>query len=104
MSEENKKQPISEEKKLAFYDRLKEELEKTKEWPIKYMYKFIVPNNEENEKLVKETFEGQDFDFHKNYSKSGKYTSLTVVTQEKSADDIIKKYRSLENIDGLVAL
>ncbi len=104
MSEENKKQPITEEQKVAFYDRLKEELEKTDKWPVKYMYKFIVPNKEENEEKVKKAFEGQPIEFHKNFSKSGKYISLTVVTNENSADNIIKKYRSLEDIEGLVAL
>jgi len=104
MSEENKKQPISKEQKIAFYDRLKEELEKSDKWPIKYMYKFIVPNKEENEKEIEKVFEGQKADFHKNYSKSGKYVSLTIVTDEKNANDIINKYRSLEHIKGLVAL
>ncbi len=104
MSEEQKKQAISEEQKVAFYNRLKEELEKNDQWPVKYMYKFIVPNKEENEEEVKKAFEGKEIDFHKNYSKSGKYVSLTIVTNEDSADDIIQRYRSLEHIEGLVAL
>ncbi len=104
MNEEQKKQQVSNEQKVAFYNRLKEELEKTEQWPIKYMYKFIVPNKEENEEEVKKTFEGKKIDFHKNYSKSGKYVSLTIVTDENSADDIINRYRSLEHIEGLVAL
>jgi putative lipoic acid-binding regulatory protein len=104
MSEENKKKPVSEEQKVAFYQRLKDELEKNDKWPVKYMYKFIVPNKEENEEEVKKAFDGKKFDFHKNYSKSGKYVSLTLVTEENSADDIINRYRSLEHIEGLVAL
>ncbi len=93
-----------EEKKVAFYDRLKEELDKNKEWPLKYMYKFIVPNKEENEQKVKSAFDGKKFEFHKNFSKSGKYLSLTFVTEENSSDDIINRYRSLESVEGLVAL
>ncbi len=100
----SEQQNQGEEKKLAFYDRLKEELNKTEKWPLKYMYKFIVPNQEGNEQKVKSAFEGKKYDFHKNFSKSGKYLSLTFITEENSSDDIINRYRSLEGIEGLVAL
>ncbi len=108
MSEnQDKKTPSAEEKaaqKIAFYDRLKEELEKNAEWPTKYMYKFIMPNKEENEQKVADRFQGQNIDLKKNFSKTGKYISVTVVTEEKNPEAVINRYKSMEDIEGLVAL
>ncbi len=105
--DKDKKIPTPEEKaaqKIAFYDRLKEELEKNTEWPTKYMYKFIMPNKDENLDKVKERFGNQAIDLKKNYSKTGKYVSVTVITEEKNPETVIQRYKSMEDIDGLVAL
>jgi len=107
MSENQEKKKIEAEKaaqKIAFYDRLKEELEKNTDWPTKYMYKFIMPNKEENIDKVKQNFRNQDIDLKKNYSKTGKYVSVTLVTQEKEPEAVINRYKSMEDIEGLVAL
>ncbi len=90
--------------KIAFYDRLKEELEKNAEWPTQYMYKFIMPNKEENIEKVKNRFKDKDIDYKQNFSKTGKYVSITVITEEKNPDAVISQYKSMEDIEGLVAL
>ncbi len=90
--------------KIAFYDRLKEELEKNTDWPTKYMYKFIMPNQDDNVNKVEERFGNQQIDLKKNYSKTGKYVSVTVVTEENDPDAVINRYKSMEDIEGLVAL
>ena len=87
-----------------FYNRLKEKLKENSNWPLEYMYKFIVPNKEGNEKKVKIAFDKDKIQYKTNHSKTGKYISITVITTESSVDDIINKYRTLEKIDGLVAL
>ena len=108
MSEQNpKKSQETEEleaQKIAFYDRLKEELEKNTEWPVKYMYKFIMPNKDENMDKIKERFGKPDINLKKNYSKTGKYVSVTIINEENNADDIINRYKAMEDIEGLVAL
>jgi len=93
-----------EQQRIAFYDRLEEELKKNTEWPTRYMYKFIMPNKEENIQKVQERFGNQPIDFKKNYSKTGKYVSITVVTEEKNPEAVINRYKSMEDIEGLVAL
>ena len=102
------KQSTPEEKvaqKVVFYDRLKEELAKNADWPAKYMYKFIMPNDDNNNVAkVEERFGDKEIDLKKNYSKTGKYVSVTVVTEEENPDAIIKRYKAMEDIDGLVAL
>ena len=107
MSENQENKKIEAEKaaqKVAFYDRLKEELEKNTDWPTKYMYKFIMPNKEENVDKVKKNFSSQDVELKKNYSKTGKYISITLITEEKNPEAVINRYKSMEDIEGLVAL
>ena len=89
--------------KTSKYKGLKEKLEENSEWPIKYMYKFIIPNETEKVEKVKEAFGGKA-NIKTNLSKTGKYISITITTTENNADDIINKYKSLENIEGIVAL
>ncbi len=91
-------------KKTAFYERLKEELDKNNDWPTTYMYKFIVPNEEANVEKIAARFADKPKDLKKNYSKTGKYVSITVVTEENNPDAVINRYKSMEDIDGLVAL
>ena len=91
------------QQKEAFYIRLKDELDKNTSWPSKYMYKFIVPNEPENEKKITNSFTNS-VKITKNYSRSGKYISYTIVTTEKSGDEVIKRYKSMEDIEGLIAL
>ncbi len=92
------------DQKTAFYDRLKEELSKNPNWPAEYMYKFIMPNEDENIDKIKEGFENIEINLKKNYSKTGKYISITIITKEKNPDAVIKRYKAMEDIEGLVAL
>ncbi len=94
----------SPKKKVEFYERLKTELEKTANWPAQYMYKFIVPNTEQNERKIKDRFKDKKHEFRKNYSRSGKYLSATIIAQETNPESIVEQYKSMEDIKGLVAL
>ncbi len=98
-----KKSYVNPPTKEEFYRRLEEELNKTEDWPVKYMYKFIVPNNEDTVREVKSKFENP-LGFKQNFSRNGKYVSLTFITEEKSAEDIINQYKKMENIEGLIAI
>jgi len=104
-SEQNQLSP--EEKnnqKIVFYDRLKDELEKNTDWPTKYMYKFIMPNKEGNLQKLEANFDSHKIDIKKNFSKTGKYISVTVITEEQNPQAVINRYKAMENIDGLIAL
>jgi len=94
----------NQEEKKDFYTRLKDELLKNTSWPTEYMYKFIIPNTDENLKKVKEKFGDKDVNIKKNYSKTGKYISLSIVTNEKDPESVINLYKSMEDIEGLIAL
>jgi len=100
----DKNNSTSSEQKIAFYDRLQEELEKNTDWPTKYMYKFIMPNKDSNLEKIKNHFSDKNIDFKKKYSKTGKYISITIVKEEEKPQDVINNYKSVEDIEGLVAL
>jgi putative lipoic acid-binding regulatory protein len=103
MSNTNKDKTSTNTNKEDFYKRLKTELDNNSVWPMKYMYKFIVPNESENEAKVLEHFKDK-IKVNKNFSRSGKYISISIITNEISSDNIINRYQSMENIEGLIAL
>lgn len=82
------------------YHSLKQKLAQEAQYPLKYMYKFILPTERVHE--LKSYFEHAEISIKQ--SGKGTYSSFTAITIELSADDIINKYQSLENIKGLMSL
>ena len=80
----------------AFRDLLNEQ----HQWPCAYTFKFIVPQNREDQ--VEELFPGQEID--RKESAQGAYTSLTVTIQMECADTVIAVYEKAANIEGLISL
>ncbi len=91
-------------KKEEFYARLREELNNHHQWPTRYMFKFILPNEERRVDELRRRFEDLDYDFKRSFSRNGKYVSLTFITEMTSAEAIIDRYRKVEDIEGLIAL
>jgi putative lipoic acid-binding regulatory protein len=85
------------------FDKLKEQLD-LMEWPNLYLYKFILPN--ENEILAKVTalfdFETAKISFHE--SGKGNYVSITVKEIAFSVEQIIQKYQQASEIKGVISL
>ncbi|WP_366187172.1 DUF493 family protein [Flavobacterium ovatum] len=87
-----------------FYDRLKEELEKSNSWPALYLFKFIVPTDTDKIEKIEKAFDCLGAVIKTTQSKTGKYTSISVDVQMKSSQDIIDKYIELSVIEGIVSL
>ena len=110
MSKENDKQQpkpagdVQAQTREEFYKRLREELEMTHDWPVRYMFKFILPNEEENIRKVRERFADLEHDYKQNFSRNGKYVSLTFIARMNDPDEIISRYRKMEDIPGLIAI
>ncbi len=79
---------------------LRKQLETEFEFPLKYMFKFIVPNGKVEE--VKPLFEAGVM--KERPSSTGKYRSITITMIVLSPDDVIEKYKSVSHIEGIVAL
>jgi len=87
-------------KKGPSIDTFKERLDKNHEWPTVYMFKFIVPSDQEKE--VTKLFPRNEFKFK--HSKTGKYTSVTAKILARSSDEIIEIYQKAHLIEGMIAL
>ncbi len=98
MSDDNEK------KTAEFYERLKTELDNSNSWPALYLFKFIVPTNEENILKVENAFNCMGAVIKTTKSKTGKFTSISVDVTVKDSQEIIDKYQELSTIEGIVSL
>ncbi len=90
--------------KKAFYAKLKDQLEDTTKFPADYMYKFIVPTDENQLNEVQDKFDSKGAVIKTKKSKTGKYISITIVLKLKNADEVISYYKKVENIKGIISL
>ena len=91
-------------KESDFYDKLKISLNETTTFPTKYMYKFIIPSGDEKFRQIEDVFNNMGAVINSKPSKTGKYTSLTILVKMKSADDVISKYKEVSKVDGVISL
>ena len=87
-----------------FYERLKVELDISNTWPAEYLYKFIVPTENENVIRVEEAFDCMGAVIKTTKSKTGKFTSISVDVTMKDAQEIIDKYIEVSTIKGIISL
>lgn len=82
--------------KVAF----KEKLEAIGQFPMLYMFKFIVPNGSEVE--IGTLFPKNEISLKP--SSGGKYVSTTIQVMMDSADQIIEIYEKASSIEGVISL
>ncbi|PTX62167.1 hypothetical protein C8N46_103266 [Kordia periserrulae] len=88
----------------AFYAKLKTQLEETTQFPTLYMYKFIVPSQEERIQEVHQIFDNLGAVIDTKKSSKGTYTSVTITANMKSADAVIEKYKEASKVKGIISL
>ena len=91
-------------KESDFYEKLKKSLIETTEFPTKYMYKFIIPSGDDKFKQIENIFDNMGAVINSKPSKTGKYTSLTILVKMKSPDEIISKYQEVSKVEGVISL
>ena len=87
-----------------FYDRLKTELNNSNTWPAEYLFKFIVPTDQEKIDKVENAFNSMGAVIQTKNSKTGKYTSISIDVQMPNAQKIIDKYLELSTVKGIISL
>jgi uncharacterized protein len=87
-----------------FYNRLREELQNTSEWPNEYLFKFIVPTEPKKIEVVENAFDNLGAVITTNQSKTGKYTSISINVMMENPDNIIQKYIDVSTIEGIISL
>jgi len=92
------------DKKEDFYKKLKNTLDETTDFPTRYLYKFIIPNDEDKLKEIENVFNYGGAVITTKPSKTGKYKSISILIDMKSSDDIISKYVEMGKIKGVISL
>ncbi len=87
-----------------FYERLKVELENSTTWPAVYLFKFIVPSENDNVIQVEEAFNDMGAVIKTKKSKTGKFTSISVDVNMNNPQEIIKKYIEVSTIKDIISL
>ena len=87
-----------------FYERLRTELNNSNTWPAEYLFKFIVPTNQEKIETVENAFNNMGAVIVTKHSKTGKYTSISIDVQMTNAQKIIDKYLELSSVEGIISL
>ncbi|TVZ57239.1 hypothetical protein OD91_2557 [Lutibacter sp. Hel_I_33_5] len=88
----------------AFYTKLKAQLDDTTSFPADYMFKFIVPSDENQEEEVKNLFDDVGAIIKTKKSKTGKYISLSIVLKISNSKEVISYYKKAEKIKGIISL
>lgn len=73
------------------------------EWPMIYLFKFILPNESETLSKVSGLFGGDnEMVFHE--SKNGNYMSVSVKETMTSAEEVVEIYKKAAEIKGVITL
>ena len=91
-------------KESDFYKKLEASLNETTTFPTKYMFKFIIPTDKEKFGTIESIFDNLGAVISSKPSKNGKYTSLTVLVNMESADQVIQKYKEVSKVEGVISL
>jgi hypothetical protein len=84
------------------FDKLKAQLE-LQEWPMVYLFKFIMPNDSEVIAKVTALFDdGAELKYSN--SKTGKYVSISVKELMLDVDSVIEKYVNASKYKGVISL
>ena len=84
------------------YAKLKEVLE-DKNYPLIYPFKLIFEKDEAKMIQIKRVFD-ETAEISKRDSKNGKYISITIKQMMMNSEDIITRYRHMEEIEGVITL
>ena len=87
-----------------FYERLKEKLLENTLWPSNYLYKFIVPTDEERIAQINSIFDNTGAVIVSKKSKKGTYTSISITVHLQNPDEVIAKYREVSFVEGVISL
>lgn len=91
-------------KESEFYNKLKLSLEETTSFPTNYMFKFIIPTDKDKFKQIDNMFNKLGAVIRSKTSKNEKFTSLTILVDMSSPDEIIDKYKEVGTVEGVISL
>ena len=87
-----------------FYISLKEKLEGHHDFPEDYLFKFIIPTDEAKLTEIYKIFDGIKFTLGNRESKNGKYTACNINAFVLDADQVVRIYKEVAKIEGVILL
>lgn len=90
--------------KAEKYQKLKVQLEEGFEWPTVYMFKFIVPADNEKLAKIEALFNSEQAQITTRESSKGNFISVTVKEMMIDPERVINRYLEAEEIGGVIAL
>lgn len=86
------------------YENLRQQLADGFTWPTVYMFKFIIPADNQKIALVENLFNTTEAQVTMRESKNGSFVSITAREMMMSPEKVIDRYRQASEIEGLIAL
>lgn len=87
-----------------FYISLKEKLENNHDFPEDYLFKFIIPTDEAKLTEIYKVFDDVKFTMSNRESKNGKYTACNLNAFVMDADQVIRIYKKVGEIENVMLL
>jgi hypothetical protein len=84
-------------------EKLRQRLNEIHKWPSVYMFKFVLPNQEEKLTQLKMIF-GESAEFRHRHSAQGNYVSITIYEMMLDAESIFERYLAAGKINGIISL
>lgn len=97
-------QPTKTNNPEEFYTALKEKLNEVHNFPENYLFKFIIPNNQEKLTEIYQVFDNIETTITNRDSKNGKYISLTINTFVLDADQVVDIYQKVAKVKDAIML
>lgn len=91
-------------KTATFYENLKVKLSNDTLWPTKYLFKFIIPTQQDAIAEIQSIFSDLGANIQTKSSSKGNFTSVSVLVKMKNPDAVIKKYLEVSHIEGIISL
>ena len=87
-----------------FYASLKINLENNHNFPEDYLYKFIILNDKEKLTEIYKVFDDTKNTFSTRESSNGKYISCSIQCFVLDAEQVIRLYKEVAKIEGVIML
>ncbi|MGB0165266.1 MAG: DUF493 family protein [Luteibaculum sp.] len=83
--------------------KLRDQLDQLHDFPDVYLFKFIIPTDDDKKNLVLSKF-SKNAEIKIKSSRKGNYESISIKEVMMSIDAVIDRYKSLGQIEGLISL
>lgn len=90
--------------KEEFYKSLKTKLENNHPFPEDYLFKFIIPNDNEKLSEIYQVFDKLKYTISTRESKNGKYIATSLLVFVMDADQVINLYQEVAKVEDIIML